>query len=77
MNMDKWEQMEERIYMKCEDKNARQGWNIKQTKMVGINLQFMWWRMSYLSSMSHSSLVAGYLQGNQEAPVKHQFYNSK
>lgn len=53
-NMDKWEQMEVGIYMKCEDKYARHGGNIKQTKLVGINLQFMCWRMSYLYCMSHS-----------------------
>lgn len=62
-NMDEREQMEVGIYMKCEDKNASQGWNIKQTKLVGINLQFMCWRMSYLYSMSYSCLVASYLQG--------------
>lgn len=61
--MDEREEMEVGIYVKCEDKNARQGWNIKQTKPVGINLQFMCWRMSYLYSMSHSCLVASYLQG--------------
>lgn len=60
-NMDEREQMEVGIYMKCEDKNARQGWNIKQAKLVGINLQFMCWRMSYLYSMSYSCLVASYL----------------
>lgn len=62
-NRDEWEQMEVGIYVKCEDKNARQGWNIKQTKLVGINLQFMCWRMPYLYSMSYSCLVASYLQG--------------
>lgn len=72
-NMDEWEQMEVGIYMKCEDKNARHGGNIKQTKLVGINSQFMCWRMSYLYSMSHSCLVASYLQGNQEALLGHQF----
>lgn len=68
-NIDEWEQMEMGIYLKCEDKNARRRGNIKQTKLVGIHLQFM----SYLYSMSHSCLVASYLQANQEALLEHQF----
>lgn len=71
--MNEWEQMEVGIYMKCKDKDARREGNIKQTKPVGINLQFMYWRMSYLYSMPHSCLVASYLQGNQEALLEHQF----
>lgn len=74
-NMAEREQMEMGIYVKCEDKNASQGWNIKQTKLGGINLQFMWWRTSYLYSMSHSCLVASYLQGtgtSKASILKHQ-----
>lgn len=72
-NMDQWEEMEVGIYMKCEDKNARHRGNIKQTELVGINLQFMFWRISYLYSMSNCCLVASYLQGNQAALLEHQF----
>lgn len=56
---------------------GREGGNIKQTELLGSNLQFMFWRISYLYSMSNSCLAASYLQGNQEALLEHQFSNSK